>query len=331
MRCLVTGGAGFIGSHLTEYLLAEGNEVVVLDDLSSGSLENLSQLIDHPALTLVVGSVGDRSFAEQTSLGCQEIYHLAACVGVKMILSDPASSMCSNVDGARTIIEVAQRTKARLFYASSSEVYGRCASGKALREDDDDCYRWSQSLRWSYASAKAFGEFLARAYAQECGSSVVIGRLFNVAGPRQSGRYGMVIPRFIDQAINGRPITVYGTGEHRRSFTHVADTVHAIVNLTRSDQAVGEIVNIASTNAISISELAQMVKHLLNSDSEIVHLETGSVYGDNFDDAMYRVADTRKMQSLIGFMPETDIPTIIRSAALYPKIKVGVLNTCVAD
>ncbi|HET6510923.1 MAG TPA: NAD-dependent epimerase/dehydratase family protein [Candidatus Kapabacteria bacterium] len=331
MRCLVTGGAGFIGSHLTEYLLAEGNEVVVLDDLSSGSLENLSQVIDHPALTLVVGSVGDRSVAEQASVGCQEIYHLAACVGVKMILSDPARSMCSNVDGARTIIEVAHSTKARLFYASSSEVYGRCASGKALREDDDDCYRWSQSLRWSYASAKAFGEYLARAYAQTSGSSVVIGRLFNVAGPRQSGRYGMVIPRFIDQALSGKPITVYGTGQHRRSFTHVADTVHAIVNLTRSDKAAGEIVNIASTNAISISELAQMVKHLLNSDSEIVHLETGSVYGDDFDDAMYRVADTGKMRSLIGFMPETDIPTIIRSAALNTAINVDVLNTIVAD
>jgi UDP-glucose 4-epimerase len=314
MRCLITGGAGFIGSHLTEYLLAEGNEVVVLDDLSTGTLENLSAIIDHPSLSLIPGSVADHKIAMRASEGCDEIYHLAACVGVKMIMEEPARSMCANIDGTRTIIEVAQAAKARLFYASSSEVYGRCADGKALREDSD-CYRWSQSLRWSYASAKAFGEYLAKAFALESNLAVVIGRLFNVAGPRQSSRYGMVIPRFIEQALSNAPITVYGAGDYRRSFTYVEDTVRSMVQLMRIEEAIGEIVNIASDNVISIRELAYEIKHNLNSASDVVHLDVNSVYGDDFDDALYRIADTSKLRSLTGSQPKADMSAIIQASA----------------
>lgn len=314
MKCLITGGAGFIGSHLAEYLIAEGNEVIVLDDLSTGTVRNLASVIGHPLFTLMVGSVADPAFVAEAAKGCQEIYHLAACVGVKLIVDQPLKSMCTNIDGTRAIIERAEANGARLFYASSSEVYGKCASGKVLREDDDECYRWSQSLRWSYASAKAFGEYLVKAYSEERGLSVVTGRLFNVAGPRQSGCHGMVIPRFVQQALSGQPITVYGTGEQLRCFTFVLDAVRAIVQLMRNHTS-AEIYNIASSNVVTIRVLAEEVKRLLQSSSTIVHLDPKSVFGDGFEDAIYRLPNIDKLEQTIGFYPTFDMQQIIRLAA----------------
>jgi UDP-glucose 4-epimerase len=331
MRCLVTGGAGFIGSHLTEYLLADGNEVIVLDDMSTGTLENLSAVIDHPHLSIVLGCVTDRALVGKAAKGCDEIYHLAACVGVKMIMDLPVRSMLKNTEGTAVMLETAANAGSRIFYASTSEVYGRCRSGEPLSEAGGDCYQWSQSVRWSYASSKAHGEFVARAFEQERGLDMRVGRLFNVSGPRQLSLYGMVIPRFVEQALADEPITVHGDGRQLRCFTYVGDVVRNIVSLMRTESARGEIVNIASGNTISIVELAYLVKKLLQSNSKIVHIRPEAVYGDGFDDELYPIPDLTKLRSLLGPASYVGLKEIIlKTAAERERASSVVYQTAVS-
>src|SRR5579863_1900507 len=268
MLSLITGGAGFVGSHLAEALLARGHEVVILDDLSTGSAENIRHIRSDPKLHCVFESVMDRRLLAELVDDSDVVFHLAAAVGVRRIIESPVRTIETNVKGTELVLEAAARKNKRVFLASTSEVYGK--NGKApFREDDDTVCGPTTKSRWSYATSKALDEFLALAYWKEKRLPVVIGRLFNTVGPRQTGRYGMVVPTFVSQALDGQPLTVYGTGKQSRCFGYVGDAVKAILKLVDADRAVGEVVNIGNDEEISIEDLACLVKQRTGSPSPV--------------------------------------------------------------
>jgi nucleoside-diphosphate-sugar epimerase len=312
MQVLITGGAGFIGSHLAEHLLTAGHEVVVLDDLATGSLENLSPISDHPRFRYVPGSVLDSSLVNTLAGQVDTIFHLAAAVGSFVIRDRTLQSLRTNIHGTENVLSAAHHNHARVLIASSSEVYGKNTK-IGLREDDDRVVGSPLLHRWSYSEAKAVDESLTHAYVTELGLHAVIVRLFNTVGPRQSGRYGMVIPRFVAQALAGMPLTIFGTGTQVRCFCHVHDVVPALLALVEHQEAYGTAVNVGSTEQVSIAGLAQRVLALTGSASDIVHLSYEEGIGPGYEDLQRRVPDCTRARELIGFRPLRTLDDILRA------------------
>jgi UDP-glucose 4-epimerase len=311
MRCLITGGAGFIGSHLTEHLLLDlGHEVVVLDDLSTGSESNLAAFRDHPRLRFVRGSICDADAVESCMAGVDAIYHLAAAVGVFTILGKPLESLRTNLNGTETMLEAARRHGVPILVASTSEVYGKNTADQ-LSEGDDRIIGSPMVSRWSYAEAKALDETMAFLYGQEWGVRTVTVRLFNTVGPRQSGRYGMVMPRFVTQAIAGEPITVFGDGQQIRSFCHVLDVVPALVALLEDDDAHGTVYNLGGCEPVSIATLAQKVIAATGSMSTVVKVPYEEAYDPGFEDMQRRIPNCARARDRIGFQPRYNLDEII--------------------
>ena len=319
VRYLVTGGAGFIGSHLADVLTARGDEVLVLDDLSTGRRANLAGAMDTGRLELVVGSVCDEAQVLDCMQSVDVCLHLASAVGVKLILERPVESLLTNIRGNDVVISAAAALKRRLLYTSTSEVYGKNSSG-ALTEDSDRILGSALTARWNYSTAKSFGEALAYGYHRELGSEVVVVRLFNTVGPRQASAYGMVLPRFVRQALAGDDVTVYGDGRQSRCFVHVHDTVRAIVMLLDDPRANGLAYNIGGITELGIHELAQLVIARTGSSSQIRFVEYDDAYVDGFEELGRRKPDTTAVQTLTGWMPQRDIHDAIDDVAGHQRL-----------
>ncbi len=316
MRVLITGGAGFIGSHLADAYLHRGDEVFVIDDLSTGTIENIQHLKTNPRFHYTIESVHNRPVTAELVDQCDAIFHLAAAVGVKLIVESPVRTIETNVQGTEVILALANKKKKRVLIASTSEVYG-LSTDVPFREDGNLVMGATVKGRWSYACSKAIDEFLALAYWREKKLPTIIARLFNTVGPRQTGRYGMVVPTFVKQAMAGRPITVYGDGKQTRCFGYVGDVVGALVNLMDHPAAVGQVFNIGSSEEISILNLALRVKELTQSASEITFLPYDEAYEEGFEDMPRRVPDTSKVRELVGFRPQITLDGILRSVIAY--------------
>ena len=312
----MTGGAGFIGSHLTEALLDAGHDVVVLDDLSTGRTQNLQAAQGHARLTVTAGSVTDELLTRKLVMGADVVYHLAAAVGVRLILDQPVGTIETNIVGAAMVLRAAAHTSTRVVLASTSEVYGK-NDRAPLAEDDDRVLGPTTKSRWSYACAKAIDEFLGLAYHREHGLPVVILRFFNTVGPRQTGRYGMVVPRFARQALDGAPITVYGDGRQSRCFTDVEDAVRATIALSTSPDAAGQVFNVGSSQEVTINELAERVRVLAGSASPIVHVPYDEAYQPGFEDLRRRVPDIRKAERLVGYRPRVPLDETLSRVIHY--------------
>ena len=310
MRVLVTGAAGFIGSHLSENLLAAGHDVLGLDDVSTGSAHNIVHLLSHPNFTFVRGSVLDRDLVTDLAQDRTHIFHLAAAVGVHTIVDDPLTSLRTNMSGTEFVLEAALRFDARVLITSTSEVYGKNDSGP-LHEDADRILGSALKSRWSYASAKALDELIAYTYWRDHGLRAVIVRLFNTVGPRQTGRYGMVVPRFVEQALAGDDLTVVGSGDQRRCFCHVADIVPALAQLIDNPRVYGEVFNLGNPQETTIEALANLVVEMTGSSSAVEHVPAERVYGPGFEDMQRRVPDITKARTLIGFEPQRQLSDII--------------------
>jgi UDP-glucose 4-epimerase len=310
-RALVTGGAGFIGSHLSELLLADGWEVFVLDDLSTGSADNVAALSDRPDYHLVVESVLSRAVVSELVHKCDVVYHLAAAVGVRLIVEQPGRTLLTNVQGTETVLEYCARFGKRVLVASSSEVYGDHREECVLDEEARRIYGPTTSKRWAYADTKAMDEFLALALHAERGLDCVIARLFNTVGPRQSGQYGNVIPRFVAAALAGRPLEVHGDGTQTRCFCHVSDTVGALAGLMAEPATAGRIYNVGSTDRITIGDLARRVLGLTGSSSELVFVPYDEVYGQGIDEMFHRAPAIDRIGEAIGWRPTHSLDRII--------------------
>lgn len=321
MRVLITGGAGFIGSHLAEALLDRGQEVTVLDDLSTGAIENIRHLKGQPRFRYVIDSVMNRAVMAELVDDAELIFHLAAAVGVRLIVESPVRTIETNIKGTETVLELAAKKRKPVVIFSTSEVYGKSNGAKFL-EEGDLILGPTHRARWSYAASKIIDEFLALAYYKEKRLPVIIIRLFNTVGPRQTGRYGMVVPRFVQQALSGEPITVYGDGKQTRTFTHVKDAVRAILALVEHPKAFGEVFNVGGKEEIAIEDLASLVKEVVRSRSPIVYVPYDQAYEAGFEDMRRRVPDISKIQALIGFEPEYTLKDIIVDVAEYEKAKV---------
>ncbi|NNM85985.1 MAG: NAD-dependent epimerase/dehydratase family protein [Phycisphaerales bacterium] len=309
-RYFITGGAGFIGSHLTESLLRHGHEVYILDDESTGSRRNLHHLESSPSLHFNAGSIMENTMLEKLAGTCHVVVHLAAAVGVKYVLDHPLQSIMTNVVGTEHVLRACHKYEKPLFLASTSEVYG--LQTKAPLREDDFCVLGATSVsRWSYACSKALDEFMALAFHHQGAFPVTIGRFFNTVGPRQSPAYGMVLPRLVDQALTHQPMTVFGDGSQTRTFTHVADAVDAIQRLLESPSAAGEVYNIGGTQEVSILSLAEMVRHATHSRSPIQLVPYDQDYDRNFQDMPRRVPDVSKLNNATGFEPKYDLMQII--------------------
>ncbi len=311
MVSLVTGGAGFIGSHLADRLVADGEPVIVLDDLSTGRRENIMHLEGHPLFRFVHGSVLDAEIVAPLIRDADLIYHLAAAVGARRILNEPVQAMTTNLEGTALVLREAYRWGKKVFVASTSEVYGK-NDRTGLGEPDPGILGPLETTRWHYAVTKAAGECLALAYWRDRGLPVIIGRLFTTYGPRQTEAYGMVIPRFIGQALRGEPLTVFGDGRQTRSFSYVEDIAAAVLALMRTPDAVGQIVNIGNEREVTIRQLAEIVLEITKSGSPIAHIDPGRVYPHGFEDVRRRVPDTSKLRNLIGWTPATPIEEGVR-------------------
>ena len=322
MKILITGGAGFIGSHLAERLVTDGHGVMVLDNFSTGTLDNIAGLKGCPGFECVIGSVRDASLVQELVQTCDVTVHLAAAVGVRLILDKPSLSIHTNVNGTENVLHAASSRNKLVIIASSSEVYGKSKS-MPFGENDDLVLGSTANLRWSYACAKALDECMALSYSQEKKLSAIIVRLFNTAGPRQTGHYGMVLPGFVNQALKGEPITVYGTGEQSRCFAHVADVVESLVRLMNAPSAFGEVFNVGNDQEISIEALAQRVKAVTASASAIQKLPYKEVYGAGFEDMVRRVPDVRKLERFIGYRPRTSLDRIIADVVAEQKAALG--------
>lgn len=316
MRVLITGGAGFIGSHLSDLYLERGDEVIVLDDLSTGSIENIQHLKKHPRFDYTIDSVHNQPIVAEMVDRCDVVFHLAAAVGVKLIVESPVRTIETNVHGTEVVLAQANKKKKKVLVASTSEVYG-LSNQVPFREDGNLVMGATNKGRWSYACSKALDEFLALAYWREKKLPTVVVRLFNTVGPRQTGQYGMVIPTFVKQALAGRPLTVYGDGAQTRCFGYVGDVVGALAKLMDHDDAVGQVFNIGSSEEISILELAQRVKDLTGSSSEIVTVPYDQAYEEGFEDMPRRVPDTSKVAALVGFRPEMKLDGILKTVIAY--------------
>ncbi len=316
MNIVITGGAGFIGSHLADARLAEGHTVTAIDDLSTGSIKNIAHLRSNPDFKLVVESVTNQMVLDHIVREADQVYHLAAAVGVKLIVDDPVRTIETNILGTEVALKVAARYGTKLYIASSSEVYGK--SDKVPFSEDADMVLGSTThSRWCYSCSKAIDEFLALAYHRQKGLPVVIGRFFNTVGPRQTGEYGMVIPRFVQQALAGEPITVYGDGGQARCFCHVDDVIGAVVALMNEPKADGRIFNIGSTESVTINALAEKVKVITGSSSEVVHIPYAEAYEAGFEDMRDRQPDTTRVRDLVGFKATRTIGQIIEDVAAY--------------
>jgi UDP-glucose 4-epimerase len=311
MRILITGGAGFIGSHLTEKLLNKGEEVFVIDDLSTGSLENIAHLKKNKNFHFTEGTILDSKKIDQLVKRAGQIYHLAAAVGVKTIIDKPLASFLLNIKGTETVLDSAVKYRVPVLVASTSEIYGK-NNKLPFSEESDRVYGSAYHARWGYGMSKGADEFLALAYHREKGLPAVIVRLFNVIGPRQTGVYGMVAPRFVQQALSGKPITVYGDGYQTRCFACVCDVTDALIKLMNHPKAIGHIFNLGSDEEISIKELAQKVVKLTGSKSKISFVPYANVYGNDFDDMARRKPDLSKIKKLIGYQPKVSLEESLR-------------------
>ncbi len=310
MRILITGGAGFIGSHLSERLVADGHSVTALDDLSTGRKDNLAALSGNNRFRFVEGTILDAGLVQSLADEADVIFHLAAAVGVKLIMEEPSRSILINVGGTENVLKAALKDRKPIFVASTSEVYGK-ATKFPFREDDDLTIGATRNLRWSYASAKQLDEFLTLAYVREAQLPAIVLRFFNTTGPRQTGRYGMVLPNFVQAALEGRPLLVHGTGEQSRCFGHVADVVEAMVRLMATPAARGEVFNIGNDEEVTIRNLAEQVVAATGSRSEIRLVPYESVYPEGFEDMARRLPDVSKLERAIGFRPRRPLSEII--------------------
>jgi UDP-glucose 4-epimerase len=323
MRYLITGGAGFIGSHLADGLLGRGHHVHVLDDLSTGSIENIRHLKPRPRFEYTIESAGNVPLVAELVDEADAVYHLAAAVGVELIVDSPVRTIETNVHCTEIVLAQANKKKTPVFFASTSEVYGKNPS-VPFREDGDLLLGPTYTGRWSYACSKALDEYLALAYSRERRLPVVIGRLFNTVGPRQTGRYGMVIPTFARQALAGQPITVYGDGSQRRCFCHVEDVVRALVDLMDRDDAYGNVFNIGSTEEVSILTLARRMREATGSSSEIVLVPYDEAYEKGFEDMHRRVPDIGKLRRLTGWRPTRDLSEILADVVEHRRSRTAV-------
>jgi nucleoside-diphosphate-sugar epimerase len=310
MNYLVTGGAGFIGSHLADVLLARGDSVVAFDDVSTGSIDNVRHLLDHPNFQLKEGTVLDHPLVAQLAGRADVVVHLAAAVGVRLIVEQPLRSLITNIRGTEIVLDCAAMAEVRVLVASTSEIYGKNAMGP-LSENSDRILGSPFVARWSYSEAKAVDEILAHAYWRERGTEAVVVRFFNCVGPRQTGAYGMVIPRFVRQALTGEDITVYGTGEQLRSFCHVLDTVDAVVRLLDHPSSPGDPFNIGANNESTMNALAEAVVRRAGSGSRVVHIPYEVAYEEGFEDMERRVPDTAKLEALTGWRSTRTLDDIL--------------------
>ncbi|MCZ6877629.1 MAG: GDP-mannose 4,6-dehydratase [Acidobacteria bacterium] len=318
MKALITGGAGFIGSHLSEYLLEQGHQVFAVDDLSTGNIENILQLKTHPHFHYTIDTIMNVPVTAELVDRCDVVFHLAAAVGVKLIVESPVRTIETNIKGTEIILELANKKKKKVLITSTSEVYGK---GKQLpfSEADDLVLGPTHKGRWSYACSKAIDEFLALAYWHEKRLPVVVTRLFNTVGPRQIGRYGMVLPTFVKQALSGEEITVFGDGSQARCFAHVSDVVEALYRLSEKEEAVGQVFNIGSKEECTILNLAEKVKTMTASQSKIVFVPYDKAYEEGFEDMPRRVPDISRLQSLIEYGPAKNLDQIIQSVIDYQR------------
>jgi len=316
LRYLITGGAGFIGSHLAEAILARGGEVFILDDLSTGSVENIRHLKGRERFHYFFDSITNRQLLAELVDESDVIFHLAAAVGVRLIVESPVRTIETNVYGTQLVLDAASKKRKLVFTASTSEVYGK-SEKVPFREDADLVLGAPTKGRWSYAASKALDEFLALSYSKEKKQPVIVARLFNTVGPRQTGRYGMVLPNFVRQALDGAPITIFGDGQQSRCFCDVRDTIEAILRLTATDRAVGEVVNIGSSEEITIEGLARRVKEQMKSDSPIAYIPYDQAYEPGFEDMPRRVPSLEKLERLSGFRPATPLAEIIDRVAAH--------------
>ncbi len=310
MRVLITGGAGFIGSHLADFLLREHHQVSVLDDLSTGSADNIAHHLDHPRFNFHRNTIFNRELLESLIEDNDLVYHLAAAVGVKRIIESPVETIETNVSGTELVLRLAAERSRRIVLASTSEVYGKSAQ-LPFTEDGDLVLGATAHSRWSYACSKAIDEFLALAWYRQCRLPVTIARMFNTVGPRQTGRYGMVLPTLVSQALRGEPITVYGSGEQSRCFTHVFDIVEGLAAMVRHDCTIGETYNLGNTYEITINQLAQMVRAATGSNSPIVHVPYEEAYAPGFEDMQRRQPNIAKAQAAFNFQPRRNLRTIL--------------------
>lgn len=316
MRVLITGGAGFIGSHLAEALLARGDDVLILDDLSTGSMENIRHLKPNPSFHYWIDTVMNRILLAELVDESDMVIHFAAAVGVRLIVESPVHTIETNVKGTELVLQAAQKKKKTVLVASTSEVYGK-STEIPFREDGDLVMGATSKGRWSYAASKALDEFLGLAYYREKKLPVIVSRFFNTIGPRQTGRYGMVVPNFVRQAMAGKPITVFGDGKQSRCFCHVGDVIQALLKLVVNPKAVGEVFNIGSTEEISIEDLAKLVKRRVNSNSEIRYIPYEQAYEEGFEDMFRRVPSIEKIYKCIGWRASTPLDATIDSIARY--------------
>lgn len=312
MKNVITGGAGFIGSHLTEYLLRQGEKVTILDDLSTGSLGNLDAV--HNEVELVSGSVLDSDLVAKTFEGADRVFHLAAAVGVRRIVEHPLASLRTNIHGTENVLEAARQANTIVLLASTSEIYGKNTADR-LSEDSDRILGSPLKSRWTYAAAKGIDESFARAYWQDYALRVAIVRLFNTVGPRQTGRYGMVLPNLVGQALRNEPLTVFGDGQQTRCFSFVGDIVPAVVRISETPETYGQALNLGGKREVSILELAERVIQLLGSNSIIQFVPYEEAYADGFEDMRRRVPDNTKAARLVNFDPATDLDQIIKEVA----------------
>ncbi|WP_165072397.1 GDP-mannose 4,6-dehydratase [Paludisphaera rhizosphaerae] len=316
MRVLITGGAGFIGSHLADAYLARGDEVFILDDLSTGSIDNIRHLRERPNFHYTIESVHHGPTVAELVDQCDVVFHLAAAVGVRLIVESPVRTIETNVHGTEVVLAAANKKKKKVLVASTSEVYG-LSEAVPFREDGNLVLGATSKGRWSYACSKAIDEFLALAYWRERKLPTILVRLFNTVGPRQTGQYGMVVPTFVKQALTDRPITIHGDGDQSRCFTDVSDVVAALVGLMDHPGAVGEVYNVGSNEEVTIRQLAERVLKLTGSSSEIVHIPYEQAYGDGFEDMPRRVPDIAKIHALIGYQPKKSLDQILEGVIAY--------------
>ena len=318
MRVLITGGAGFIGSHLAESLLELDHEVFVIDNLWTGKLANLEKVQNNENLHLVIDTILNESVMNELIFKVDHIYHMAAAVGVRKIMDHPVETLDINVKGTETVLRLANRFKKKVLIASTSEIYGKHVE-HTLSEDDNRVMGTVKKRRWAYACSKTLDEFLALAYFDEKKLPVVVTRLFNTVGPRQTGQYGMVLPSFVQSALLGKPITVFGDGTQSRSFTHVRDVVEALTKLMAEPKAEGDVFNVGNDHEITIKELASKVKEMTGSDSGIEYIPYEKAYGPGFEDMERRCPNVDKIKNLIGFKPNYDLEAMIQSVIDYFK------------
>jgi UDP-glucose 4-epimerase len=320
MRVLITGGAGFIGSHLSEHLLSLGHAVDVIDDLSTGRMENILDLKSHPRFQYTIDSIMNIPLAAELVDMCDVVCHAAAAVGVRLIVESPVRTIETNIKGTEIILQLAAKKKKKVIVFSTSEVYGK-ASKVPFAEDDDLVLGPTSRGRWSYACSKAIDEFLALAYWREKGLPVVVVRLFNTVGPRQTGRYGMVLPTFVQQALEARDLTVFGDGRQARCFSHVTDIVGALGQLIEYEDAVGEVFNIGNDEEVTISDLARKVIRISGSSSGVSLIPYDQAYAVGFEDMPRRVPDLTKIRTAIGYEPRMNLDTTVRSVVDYYRTK----------